>query len=65
MTTSSKITCSRAGCQSPAVVVLLWRNPKIHSQDRRKKWLACNEHETFLIDYLNTRGFYIGLEKLA
>lgn len=65
MTSDSPVICSRAGCQAPATVVLVWRNSKIHGEDRRKKWLACDEHRAFLIDYLSTRGFYIGLEKLA
>lgn len=41
----------------------MWRNPKVHSQNRTKIWLACGDHLEFLIDYLDTRGFYLGTEK--
>lgn len=57
--------CSRAGCKSDATCLLIWRNPKIHTDDRRKQWLACDEHESFLVDYLSARGFYLDTEKLA
>jgi hypothetical protein len=51
--------CSRAGCIQLATHKLQWRNPKIHNEDRVKTWLACDEHRAFLIDYLETRGFFI------
>lgn len=35
----------------------MWRNPRIHSPDRRKIWTACDDHVGFLRDYLATRGF--------
>ncbi|HWH97514.1 MAG TPA: hypothetical protein VNS80_04035 [Pseudolysinimonas sp.] len=34
-----------------------WRNPRIHTPDRVKVWLACGEHRASLADYLATRGF--------
>ncbi len=34
-----------------------WRNPRIHSADRVKVWLACDAHRETLADYLGTRGF--------
>ena len=34
-----------------------WRNPRIHSLDRVKIWLACTEHVDYLRDYLATRDF--------
>ena len=49
--------CSRAGCSEPATLAINWRNPKIHTRDRVKIWLACDEHREFLHDYLATRGF--------
>ena len=49
--------CSRAGCRSPALWRIEWRNPKIHSPDRRKVWVACDEHRDFLRDYLAARDF--------
>ena len=37
---------------------LLWNNPKIHTPERRKTWLACPEHRAWLEDYLQTRGLW-------
>ena len=36
---------------------LQWNNPKIHTPDRRKSWLACDEHRASLSDFLGARGF--------
>lgn len=49
--------CSRAGCRRAAVKQIVWRNPRIHSEDREKIWLACDEHARFLRDYLAARDF--------
>ncbi|MDQ1606854.1 MAG: hypothetical protein QOJ18_1221 [Microbacteriaceae bacterium] len=49
--------CSRAGCQEHAEWDVNWRNPRIHSIDRVKTWLACDEHRDFLRDYLAARDF--------
>lgn len=49
--------CSRASCESVAIWRVNWRNPRIHSIDRVKVWLACSEHREFLRDYLETRDF--------
>ena len=49
--------CSRRGCSSPAVWALRWNNPRIHSPQRRKTWLACDEHREHLADFLGQRGF--------
>ena len=51
------VECSRAGCREHASWNVNWRNPRIHSEDRVKVWLACGEHVEFLRDYLDTRGF--------
>ena len=51
------LTCSRAGCTKPARFNVNWRNPKIHSEDRVKIWLACAEHEDYLSEYLAARDF--------
>ena len=53
--------CSRAGCSQPAVFAVHWRNPRIHSEDRVKTWLACDEHVEFLRDYLATRDFPVAV----
>jgi hypothetical protein len=50
-------TCSRAGCRAHATITVNWRNPRIHSLDRVKVWLACDDHVEFLRDYLTTRDF--------
>jgi hypothetical protein len=54
----AQIKCSRAGCTSSAFYKLLWQNPKLHTGDRYKTWLACADHREFLINYLESRGFY-------
>lgn len=50
--------CSRKGCRADAGWRLLWNNPRIHTPDRRKSWLACSEHRDWLQDYLQTRGLW-------
>jgi hypothetical protein len=50
--------CSRKGCRAAASWQLLWNNPKIHTPERRKVWLACGEHREWLEDYLQTRGLW-------
>jgi hypothetical protein len=51
------LTCSARGCQAEAGWSLLWNNPKLHTPDRRKTWLACAEHRSTLADFLDARGF--------
>lgn len=55
-------TCSAKGCQADAVWALLWNNPKIHTPERRKAWLACDEHRASLSDFLGARGFLRDVE---
>jgi len=50
-------TCSAKGCQAPAAWALLWNNPRLHTPERRKVWLACDEHRTSLADFLTARQF--------
>lgn len=52
-----RYTCSRAGCRDAAGWALIWRNPKIHSDDRRKIWLACEVHLEVLRAFLSDRDF--------
>jgi len=54
---SEQPICSRAGCRAPATHSVVWRNPRIHAPDRRKVWLACDEHAPYLRDYLAARSF--------
>ena len=49
--------CSAKGCQSPAVWELQWNNPKLHTPDRRKVWLACDDHKESLSAFLAARQF--------
>ncbi|MFD8970062.1 hypothetical protein ACFV0C_34600 [Streptomyces sp. NPDC059568] len=49
--------CSAKGCREPAVWVLAWNNPKLHTPERRKTWLACDEHREHLSSFLDMRGF--------
>jgi hypothetical protein len=49
--------CSAKGCQAAAAWELQWNNPKLHTPDRRKVWLACEEHRQSLSDFLGARGF--------
>lgn len=48
--------CSRKGCQADAAWRLEWNNPRIHTPERRKTWLACGDHREWLADYLRSRG---------
>ncbi|MEO5780368.1 hypothetical protein [Arthrobacter oryzae] len=50
--------CSRKACRADAEWQLLWNNPKIHTPERRKIWLACGDHREWLEDYLQTRGLW-------
>lgn len=58
------LVCSARGCQQPARHAVLWNNPKIHTPDRRKTWLACDDHEKSLREYLSARGFWRTTEPL-
>ena len=49
--------CSAKGCSAPAVWELRWNNPKLHDAERRKVWLACDEHRGSLADFLGARSF--------
>jgi hypothetical protein len=49
--------CSAKGCRADAAWVLVWNNPKLHTPDRRKTWLACEEHREHLSQFLGVRGF--------
>ena len=52
--------CSAKGCQAEARWTLSWNNPKLHTPDRRKEWLACDEHREHLSSFLEVRGFLRG-----
>lgn len=56
--------CSRAGCHADAAWQVIWRNPRIHTADRRKIWAACDEHVEYLREYLATRNFPVDVAPL-
>lgn len=60
--TAEPVICSAKGCQRDAVWALLWNNPKLHTPDRRKTWLACADHRESLSDFLGARGFLRDVE---
>jgi len=49
--------CSAKGCRAGATWDLQWNNPRIHVPDRRKHWLACDDHREQLGGFLTARGF--------
>ncbi len=49
--------CSARGCRAAGVTALLWNNPALHAPERRKTWLACDEHTPTLGSFLAVRGF--------
>ncbi len=49
--------CSARGCSAAARHELRWNNPKLHTPERRKTWLACDEHRQSLADFLTARNF--------
>jgi hypothetical protein len=57
VTTDEPLQCSAKGCHADARWALRWNNPKIHAPDRRKVWLACDEHRDHLSDFLARREF--------
>ena len=59
------VVCSRAGCRDFATWQVVWRNPRIHSADRRKIWTACEAHVDYLRDYLAARDFPVEVSPLT
>ena len=57
--------CSARGCRRPAAYDLQWNNPRIHTEDRRKHWLACGDHRDSLDRFLSARGFLRGVVELS
>ena len=53
-----ELVCSAKGCQEAAAWGLLWNNPKIHTPERRKVWLACDAHREHLETFLGARSFW-------
>lgn len=59
------LTCSAKGCTAAAAWALRWNNPKIHTPERRKAWLACEDHKASLTDFLGARNFLRETETIA
>ncbi len=52
-----RLTCSAKGCRADAAWALRWNNPRLHTPERRKVWLGCEDHRASLTDFLGSRGF--------
>ena len=52
-----ELVCIAKGCRAAASHGLAWNNPKLHTPDRRKVWLACPDHLDHLSNFLQLRGF--------
>lgn len=66
--TLTETICSARGCRRPATWGLLWNNPKLHTPERRKVWMACDDHRADLESFLRSRGFLrstVPVEELA
>ena len=51
------LVCSARGCRRDATWGLLWNNPRLHTPQRRKVWLACDDHREHLEQFLGARAF--------
>ncbi|AKT51963.1 hypothetical protein [Arsenicicoccus sp. oral taxon 190] len=49
--------CSAKGCHADGRWEIRWNNPSLHTPERRKVWLACDEHRQSLADFVALRGF--------
>jgi hypothetical protein len=49
--------CSAKGCTAVPTYGLLWNNPRLHTAERRKVWVACADHRESLGSFLSARGF--------
>lgn len=56
MSAPEPLRCSARGCRTDARYALRWNNPKIHAPERRKTWLACEDHLEYLSGFLSRRG---------
>lgn len=57
--------CSARRCREHAEWALRWNNPRLHTPERRKTWLACDEHREHLSEFLSLRGFLRDVEPMA
>jgi hypothetical protein len=54
---AAEVICSAKGCRAAATYALVWNNPSLHTADREKTWVACDEHRESLSAFLDRRGF--------
>ena len=59
------LICSAKACRREASWQLRWNNPKLHQPERRKTWLACDEHRESLAAFLEARGFLREIVRLG
>ncbi|WP_349827891.1 hypothetical protein [Brevibacterium litoralis] len=52
------LQCSAKACRADASHAMLWNNPRIHTPERRKVWLACPDHRGYLREYLEMRSLF-------
>ena len=57
--------CSRASCHEPATWRIDWQNPRIHTGERWKTWLACDEHVDYLRGFLEARSFPVRVDAFS
>jgi hypothetical protein len=62
--TASPAICTAKGCQAAATWAVVWNNPRLHTPDREKVWVACGKHKQPLADYLAVRSFLKRVEPL-
>lgn len=63
--TPGEVICSAKGCRRDAAHAVIWNNPKLHTAERRKVWLACDSHRHSLSDFVALRGFLIEVIPVA
>ncbi|NLG20859.1 MAG: hypothetical protein GX555_05420 [Actinomycetales bacterium] len=59
------LTCSARACRAEADYGIVWNNPKLHTPERRKVWLACEDHREHLAGFVSLRGFLIEVVPVA
>jgi len=59
-----QLVCSAKECQQEARYAVVWNNPKVHTPDREKTWLACDQHREFLSGFVDKRGFLLRVDTL-
>ena len=61
----SPAICTAKACRAAATWAVVWNNPRLHTPDREKVWVACEEHKQPLTDHLAVRSFLKRVEPLG